>query len=195
MGRIRESLFPKERRHTYYFLRHAKESSPVYLDTDVNMSRVQSVQDDWKHVRGRKVSYISFLIQAVSQVLSRHPEANSGVHHGWFPRMALYDHITRSLPWTRQSEVEGRPLMQDATPDSDRCSLADIHHDQLDRYVSKPFKRSRNPTHPETARSSIALRTVGLQPGVVQPEKTRAAARDFLCYLTRGHDPFVPFIL
>jgi pyruvate/2-oxoglutarate dehydrogenase complex dihydrolipoamide acyltransferase (E2) component len=138
MGRIREFRFPRERRHTYYFLRHAREFSPVYLDTSVNMSAVQQVREKAKHSQKRSLSYVSFLIQTVSHVLTRYPEANSGVRHGWFPKMALYDHITAKF--TLDKTIQGRrAVVTGVIPDSDRCSLWEIQ-EHLERYRDQPFE-------------------------------------------------------
>jgi pyruvate/2-oxoglutarate dehydrogenase complex dihydrolipoamide acyltransferase (E2) component len=112
---------PRARRHTYYFLNGAAEFKPVYLDTEIDMSEVRRRRESLKSA-GHRISYIAFLIEAISQVLRRYPEANSSVKHGWTPRMAVYPRV--AAKFTLDKTVDGRRVvMSGLIPDSDSLPL------------------------------------------------------------------------
>lgn len=114
-------VLPKSRRHTYYFLNYADEYKAVYLDTEIDISAVKSRRDKLKS-NGQRISYIVFLIEAISRVIRRYPEANSSVMHGLIPQMAIYPCITAKF--TIDKTIDGRRVvMAGVIPESDHLSL------------------------------------------------------------------------
>ena len=76
--------FPRERRHTLFFLEQATAYRPVYLDTEIDMSQVIA----HRKVCSVKRSYIAYVIQAVGRVVARFPEANAMITGRLFPRLS-----------------------------------------------------------------------------------------------------------
>ncbi|MCZ8513154.1 2-oxo acid dehydrogenase subunit E2 [Paenibacillus filicis] len=112
---------PKARRHTYYFLNYADEFKSVYLDTEIDMSEVKRRRDKLK-LSGHRISYIVFLIEAISRVIRLYPEANSSVKHGMIPQMAVYHRI--AAKFTLDKTMDGRRfVMSGIIPDSDQMPL------------------------------------------------------------------------
>ncbi|MEU9478104.1 2-oxo acid dehydrogenase subunit E2 [Streptomyces sp. NPDC048191] len=80
------------RRHTYYFLRTIRGFSPVFLDTDVDMTRVQDVRGAAAQ-SGRRYSAVAVTILAAARALAAHPRANAALHGGLRPRIESYDGV------------------------------------------------------------------------------------------------------
>jgi pyruvate/2-oxoglutarate dehydrogenase complex dihydrolipoamide acyltransferase (E2) component len=85
-----------QRRHTYHFLRSIRECSPVFLDTEVEMSRVRAHRAA-AHRRGRQYSTVSYLLYAGARVLARHPGANAAIRGRLRPRVARYESVDGKL--------------------------------------------------------------------------------------------------
>ncbi|WP_139491979.1 2-oxo acid dehydrogenase subunit E2 [Brevibacillus dissolubilis] len=124
MAGLRTVLFPKERRHTYYFLEHAQEFRPVYLDVDVDMTNVKLARQAYKS-KGDTISYVTFLIHAISQVLRKYPEANSTIKHGFRPKMAYYSDITAKFTIDKVIN-DKRVVLSGLVSHSDRIGLKEI---------------------------------------------------------------------
>jgi pyruvate/2-oxoglutarate dehydrogenase complex dihydrolipoamide acyltransferase (E2) component len=79
----------RERRPTLYFLRQIRAFSPVFLDTEVDMSAVLADQAAAR-ARGERVSVICYVIYVAGRVLLGHPEANAAILGRAFPRVARF---------------------------------------------------------------------------------------------------------
>lgn len=80
---FKTEYLPRARRHTYYFLQHAREFSPVYLSTGVDVEKVLHHREAAKR-EGFRVSYVAYLIRAVSQVLAEIPRGEY-CRPAWLP--------------------------------------------------------------------------------------------------------------
>jgi pyruvate/2-oxoglutarate dehydrogenase complex dihydrolipoamide acyltransferase (E2) component len=66
----------RERYHTLYFLNYIRSFSPVFLDTEIDMTQVNEHRLS-QRAEGRRYSVVSYLLLTAGRVLSAHPEANS----------------------------------------------------------------------------------------------------------------------
>jgi pyruvate/2-oxoglutarate dehydrogenase complex dihydrolipoamide acyltransferase (E2) component len=137
MNHVPSAPFPKERSHTYYFLQHAKEFSPVYLTAEVNMRKVMLARKRILDEFQKKISYIGFLIETASKVIRQYPEANSAVQHGKTPKIALYDQIDAKFTMDKTINDQ-RAVVAGLVPNSDLCSIFEIQ-ERIDYYRSKSF--------------------------------------------------------
>lgn len=129
---------PPPRRHTYYFLRHAREVSPVYLSTRVDMTAVNQARAEVRERSGGRLSYISFVVQAAARAIARHPLANSSVRHGWIPRIAFYRDVSAKV--TFDKEIDGwRAVVSGMVPCADRLGLREIQ-ERIDYYKERPVE-------------------------------------------------------
>lgn len=121
------------RRHTLYFLEYAAAQRPVYLDTEVDMTRVT----EHRAAGGRRYSLVSYLLLATGQVLGRHPEANAVVAPGWpslfrTPRITRFPGVTAKLALDRPVDGQ-RTVLSALLPDLEKADLGGIQ-DRIDRY-------------------------------------------------------------
>jgi pyruvate/2-oxoglutarate dehydrogenase complex dihydrolipoamide acyltransferase (E2) component len=70
------SRLARERYHTLYFLRYIRSFSPVFLDTEIDMTQVVEHRSA-QRAAGRRYSVVSYLLLTAGRVLSAHPEANA----------------------------------------------------------------------------------------------------------------------
>jgi pyruvate/2-oxoglutarate dehydrogenase complex dihydrolipoamide acyltransferase (E2) component len=117
----------RERRHTLYFLREIRAFSPVFLDTDIDMSAVVRHRDS-----GTKYSVVTYVLHAASRVLATHPEANAAIKGRRRPRIGRYSSVNGKF--TLDQRINGqRIVLSTVLPDLDRTSLADIQR-QIDHF-------------------------------------------------------------
>ncbi|HEU5356842.1 MAG TPA: 2-oxo acid dehydrogenase subunit E2 [Actinocrinis sp.] len=81
-----------QRRHTLEFLKEIRAVSPVFLDTEVDMSRVLEHRDA-RRESGQRYSPIVYLVYCAARVLAAHPEANSAILGRRSPRVARFDGV------------------------------------------------------------------------------------------------------
>src|SRR3954452_23472572 len=91
----------RQRRHTLYFLEHADNQRPVYLDTDVDMSAVVAHRAAAREL-GRRYSVVTYLLHSAGRVMARHPDANAAMAPGWpgrlrRPRIARFDGVVAKV--------------------------------------------------------------------------------------------------
>jgi hypothetical protein len=127
----------RARRHTLYFLEYAAVQRPVFLDTDVDMSRVMAHRSSAPGPNGRRYSVVAYVLHATGRVLARHPEANAVMAPGWpgllrRPRIARFGGVTAKLALDRR--VDGRRTVLSALlPGLEEASLPQIQ-ERIDRY-------------------------------------------------------------
>lgn len=73
-----EAPFAPERLHTLHFLREIRRFSPVFLDTEVDMTRVLAHRAAIAE-RGDRYSTVTYVLSAVARALVKHPEANAAI--------------------------------------------------------------------------------------------------------------------
>jgi len=150
----------RERRHTLYFLRYIRSFSPVFLDTEVDMTRVCA-----HRATGTRYSVVSYVLLAAGRVLTTHPDANAAVHGRLVPRMTTPGTVNGKL--TLDKTVNGRRVVVSAVlPGLDQSTLDDIQ-----RAVAH-FRDGDPATMPEFAR----LRALDRLPGFVGAALFRLAA-------------------
>ncbi|MBZ5750620.1 MULTISPECIES: 2-oxo acid dehydrogenase subunit E2 [Metabacillus] len=130
--------FPKQRKHTYHFLDHAKEFSPVYLSIDVDFYNIQKVRKNLVTEKKIKISYIAFIIKGISEVLRKYPKANSAVKGSLFPKIAFYEDIIAKFTLDKTIDNE-RVVLAGKVINSDHKSLEEIQED-LEYYKNSTFQ-------------------------------------------------------
>ncbi|GGT22209.1 2-oxo acid dehydrogenase subunit E2 [Streptomyces chromofuscus] len=126
----------RRRRHTLYFLEWAADQRPVYLDTDVDMTRVQAHRAAARD-HGRRYSLVSYLLYSAGRVLDRHPEANAVLAPGWpgllrRPKIVRFDGVTAKVALDRKVEGE-RTVLSALVPGLETANLREIQ-ERIDRY-------------------------------------------------------------
>ncbi|MFB7476976.1 2-oxo acid dehydrogenase subunit E2 [Kitasatospora sp. NPDC056184] len=120
---------PRQRRHTLYFLEEIRPFSPVFLDTEVDMTRVLEHRAE---PAGRRHSVIGYVLHTAARVLVRHPQANVAVRGGVLPKVApspgAHAKIALDKTWGGQ-----RVVLSAVLPDLDRADLDEIQ-DKLEHY-------------------------------------------------------------
>ncbi|MEN9865198.1 MAG: hypothetical protein RL748_788 [Pseudomonadota bacterium] len=131
--------FPQHRRHTWFFLDHARSNAPILLDTEIDMSRIQALRARYK-AHGPSPSYISFLIHAISQVVAQHPQANSSVKDGWSPSIIRYERVVAKFTLDKTGFGE-RMVLSALIADSNQKSVPQIQAD-IERYKAATYENS-----------------------------------------------------
>lgn len=125
------SAIERERRHTLYFLNEIRAFAPVFLDTEIDMSRIQDHRAAARQ-EGRRISLVTYVLHATARVLAVHPEANAGIRGRIRPRVTRYESVSGKL--VLDKTLNGRRIVASAIlPDLDRADLDAIQR-QVDRY-------------------------------------------------------------
>ncbi|WBB60945.1 2-oxo acid dehydrogenase subunit E2 [Streptomyces sp. WMMC500] len=123
--------FPAERRHTLYHCDEIRDAAPVFLDTEVDMSRIQEHRAQARR-DGRRYSVVSYVLHASGSVLARHPEANAAIRGRLRPKVARYATVGGKV--TLDKTLGGRRVvLSSVVPKLDQASLDDVqgHVDRL----------------------------------------------------------------
>lgn len=119
--------FPQERKHTLFFLRYASSFSPVFIDTDVDMTKVLKLQAETAQKTQTKYSFISYFIHAAARVIAKYPEANSSFSDGLIPKVA--QHNTVNAKFTLDKNIgQQRVVLSALVADADKMSLRGIQN-------------------------------------------------------------------
>ncbi len=120
---------PRQRRHTLYFLQEIRSFSPVFLDTEVDMSLVREHRAS---AAERRYSVVSYVLHTAGRVLVRHPQANAATRGGVLPKVApsagAHGKIALDKTWDGQ-----RVTLSAVLPDLDRAELDEIQ-DKVEHY-------------------------------------------------------------
>jgi pyruvate/2-oxoglutarate dehydrogenase complex dihydrolipoamide acyltransferase (E2) component len=115
---------PAERRHTLLFLREIRAMSPVFLDTEIDMSAI-SRHRAAARAAGRRYSVVSYVLYVAARVLVRHPDANAAIRGQVWPRVARYPAASGKL--TLDKTLGGQRVVLSTVLDGlDSASLDDI---------------------------------------------------------------------
>ncbi|MGP3976069.1 2-oxo acid dehydrogenase subunit E2 [Streptomyces sp. 8N114] len=121
---MRADPFPRERRHTAYFLRELRGYAPVFLGAEIDMTAVRRHQQEAR-ARGDRFSAVTYVLYAAARVLAAHPEANAALRGGLRPRVAPYETVAAKLALDKT--MGGRRVVLSAVlPDVHLRSLRDI---------------------------------------------------------------------
>lgn len=92
---------PSRRRHTLAFLRAIRPTAPVFLDTDVDVSALA----ERRAASPRRYSYVTYVLAALGETLSKHPEANVSFGGPWFaPKLASHGTVDVKLALDKTDE-------------------------------------------------------------------------------------------
>ncbi|WP_448316712.1 2-oxo acid dehydrogenase subunit E2 [Streptomyces sp. CO7] len=131
---VREEAPPRQRRHTLFFLEVIRDFSPVFLDTEVDMTGVLAHRAAVARDEGRRYGTVTYVLHAAGRVLARHPDANAAVrggHRRGLPRVAHYPFVNGKV--ALDSTLEGRRVVLGAVvPDVHEAGLDEIQN-HLDR--------------------------------------------------------------
>lgn len=121
----------RERRHTLHFLEQARAFSPVFLDTEVDMTAVVAHRAAAKEA-GARYSVVAYVLYAAARALAAHPEANAAIQRGRTARIARYGSVNGKLALDKT--VNGRRVVLSAVlPSLQQAGLAEIQR-KVDRY-------------------------------------------------------------
>ncbi|MGW3571239.1 2-oxo acid dehydrogenase subunit E2 [Streptomyces sp. NPDC000941] len=175
-----------ERRHTLHFLREIRSFSPVFLDTEVDMTRVMQHRARARE-SGQPYSVLSYVLHVSSRVLVAHPEANAAIRGRLRPRVARYAAANAKV--TLDKTMGGRRVVLSAVlPGLDSQGLLDIQK-QLDHVKDMD---------PQKAPEFGGVRLLHRLPGpvgralfrrTVRPLETRARFMGTFAVTSLGHRP------
>jgi len=120
-----------QRRHTLLFLRRIREFAPVFLDTEVDMSRVSRHRAEAAE-RGKRYSFVSYVLLAGARALVEHPQANAAIKGRLRPRVARFPMVSGKLALDKRLGGE-RIVLSTVLPNLGDASLDDIQ-DQVDHF-------------------------------------------------------------
>lgn len=117
-------VLPALRRHTFHFLEHAREIQPVYLSIDVDASNIMQSRASYKQAN-ISISYISYVILAISKAIEVFPEVNISVQGKWFPKMISYNEISAKFTLDKMVKDQ-RIVVSSVIPKSNEKSVLGI---------------------------------------------------------------------
>lgn len=121
----------RERRHTLYFLDEIRAAAPVFLDTEVDMTRVRTARAAAR-ADGRRYGVVGYVLHAAARALADHPEANAAIAGHLRPRVVRFPTVTGKLALDKT--VAGQRVVLSALlPDLDRADLAQIQ-ERIDHF-------------------------------------------------------------
>lgn len=183
---MRFPAVPAERRQTLYLLGEVRHASPVFLDTEVDMTRVREHRDAAR-ADGRRISVVSYVVQAAGRTLLDHPDANAAVRGRLRPRIARYTEVNGKVTFDKKLNDQ-RVVLSTVLPDVHRAGLAEIQ-ERIDR-----FRDADADTMPEFARIRtlqrlpVPLGRLVFRAGV-RPLGRRAALLGTFSVTSLGHRP------
>ncbi|HEX2312224.1 MAG TPA: 2-oxo acid dehydrogenase subunit E2 [Thermomonospora sp.] len=122
---------PRERRHTLYFLGGLGRFSPVFLDTEADMSAVLAHRAAAR-AAGRHYSLVSYVLHAAGRALAAHPAANAAYRGGPLARLARYREVNGKLTFDKRLGGE-RVVLSAVLPGLDEADLDTIQR-QVEHY-------------------------------------------------------------
>ncbi|MFJ9775162.1 2-oxo acid dehydrogenase subunit E2 [Kitasatospora sp. NPDC101157] len=122
----------RERRHTLYFLEAIRDFSPVFLDTEVDATRLLADRTVAREA-GQRRSVVTYVLVAAGAVLARHPQANSAYRGGPRPRVATYPTVSGKV--TLDRTLGGtRVVLSTVVPQPHTAGPAEVQR-RLDRVL------------------------------------------------------------
>lgn len=187
---VRGNPIPWQRRHTLLFLKEIRAAAPVFLQTDVDMSRVLAHRAAASQV-GRRYSLVSYILHAAARVLAAHPDANAAIRGRLRPRIARYPGVHAKL--TLDKTLQGQ-----------RAVFSGILHDLQDASMEEvqakvDYFREGDPSQlPEFAATRVLDRLPGLLRvaafrSAVRPLSRRPASLGTFAVTSLGHRPVDQF--
>jgi hypothetical protein len=180
----------RERRHTLHFLGEIRAFAPVFLDTEVDMTRIMAHRVAAR-AEGRSYSTVAYLLHEAARVLSAHPEANAAIRGHMRPRVARYRPVHGKL--TLDKTLGGQRVVLAAVLRN--LQLSDL--DRIQRQINR-FRDGDAATMPEFGPTRLLQRLPLLIGGLavragVRPLARRAAIMGTFAVTSLGHRPVDSF--
>ncbi|MEU9609700.1 2-oxo acid dehydrogenase subunit E2 [Streptomyces sp. NPDC048057] len=157
---------PRERRHTLFFLEVIRDCSPVFLDTEVDMTQVLAHRKAAREDGGTHYATTAYVLRAAGRVLAKHPEANAAVQGSRRPRIAHYPYVNGKLTLDRM--LGGRRVVLGTV-------VPDLHVAELDA-IQRHLERVRD-GDPQELPDFAAVRALHRAPWARGRSRFRKAAR------------------
>lgn len=189
-GRMDLAAVARERRPTLHFLGEIRAFSPVFLDTEVDMTRIRAHRVA-AYAEGRSYSTVAYLLHEAARVLSAHPEANAAIRGHMRPRVARYRPVHGKL--TLDKTIGGQRVVLPVV-------LRHLQSSDLDR-IQRQINRFRDgdpATMPEFGparllhRLPLPIGRLAFRAGV-RPLARRTAAMGTFAVTSLGHRPVDSF--
>ncbi|MBT2210879.1 2-oxo acid dehydrogenase subunit E2 [Actinomadura sp. NEAU-AAG7] len=183
---MKEQPLARQRRHTLYLLKEIRAFSPVFLDTEVDMTRVRAHRTAAGD-GGRRYSIVSYVLHTAARVLVKHPDANAAVRGRFGLRVARYPSVHGKLTLDRTMGGQ-RIVLAALLPNLDTASLDGIQ-DRVDHY------REGDPEQMPEFAGVRALHKLPWSVGLrgwrraVRPLPARAGLLGTLSVTSLGHRP------
>jgi len=162
---MRGTGIARERRHTLHFLAGIRDVAAVFLDTEVDMSRVTAHRAAARG-RGRRYAVVSYVLLCAARVLADHPQANSAIAGRSRLRVAQYPDVSGKLTFDRT--IGGRRVvLSTVLPALQRADLDEIQR-QIDHVQAGD---------PDEMPEFAAVRAVHRLPRLLGAVVVRAATR------------------
>lgn len=171
-----------ERRPTLHFLREIRSISPVFLDTDVDMTAVLRHRETV-----HKYSVVSYVLHTAARVMAAHPDANAALRGSVRPRVARY--ATVNGKFTLDRTVRGqRVVLSTVLPDLQTADLTTIQE------RIEYFRDGAPETLPEFAGARVLQKLPKPVGGLlyrmgVRPLSRRAEVMGTFAVTSLGHRP------
>lgn len=128
---MKKSPVARQRRHTLYFLNEIKTTSPVFIDTEIDMAAVERHRTASKEL-GTHFSRVAYVVYAASRAMAAHPEANVGLRGRMMPRVAKYPMVNVKL--TMDKTIGGhRAVLATVIENAETAELTTVQ-DQIDHF-------------------------------------------------------------
>ncbi|MFA9557768.1 2-oxo acid dehydrogenase subunit E2 [Evansella sp. AB-rgal1] len=125
MSKVKILPFPKERAHTFYFLKYARNYPTVHINTSIDMTAIINSRNKLLEEKGMKYSYITFLIEKIGTVIQRYPQAKSAVKGMILPKVAYYEETHAKI--TIDKNINGtRAVVSGLIQNVDQLSIHSI---------------------------------------------------------------------
>lgn len=182
--------FPRERRHTAFFLRELRGFAPVFLGAEIDMTAVRRHQRD-AAAHGGSCSTVAYVLYTAARVLAAHPEANAALRGRLRPRVARYRTVAGKL--TLDKRLGGRRVVLSAVlPGLHTMSLCDIagqiaHHRDGDPERMPEYAGVRALHHLPGPLGHLAYRLA------TRPLRRRITTNGTFSVTSLGHRPVTSF--
>ncbi|MDR7303660.1 2-oxo acid dehydrogenase subunit E2 [Haloactinomyces albus] len=176
----------RERRHTLNFLKEIRSFSPVFLDTEVDMTAVQQHRNAAREA-GERYSLVTYVLHAAARVLADHPEANAAIRGSARPRMAWHGAVNGKL--TLDKTINGqRVVLATVLSGLESAEMAEIQR------KIEPFRDGDPHTMPEFKPVRLLQRLPWpldrlLYRLAARPLKRRGATLGTFAVTSLGHRP------
>lgn len=132
---------PSVRRHTFHFLEQAREVQPVFLCMDVDASVMKKSRKHYKQYN-ISISYISYIILAISKAIENFPEVNTSVVGRWSPKQISYNQICAKFTIDKQVDNQ-RIVVSSVIPNANKESIHKIQ-EYIDQMKKISFQEEKS---------------------------------------------------